>query len=67
MPGYRQVFEQAMKRGQGFARNQAWDKAIVEFQRALAEFPDDQNALAATVTALMNLNRLPDALSTTCC
>jgi tetratricopeptide (TPR) repeat protein len=63
MPGYRQVFEQAMKRGQGFARNQAWDKAIVEFQRALAEFPDDQNALAMTVTALVSLNRLPDALT----
>lgn len=62
MPGYRQVFEQAMKRGQGFARNQAWDKAMVEFQRALAEFPDDQNALTVTVTALINLNRLPDAL-----
>ncbi len=62
MPGYRQVFEQAMKRGQAYARSQAWEKATVEFQRALAEFPDDQNALAAAATALINLNRLPDAL-----
>ncbi len=62
MPGYRQVFEQSMKRGQSFARQQAWDKAIVEFQRALAEFPDDQNALAATATALINLERWSEAL-----
>jgi tetratricopeptide (TPR) repeat protein len=62
MPGYRQVFEQAMKRGQSFARNQAWDKAAVEFQRALAEFPDDQNALSAAVTAFINLNRPSEAL-----
>jgi hypothetical protein len=46
MPGYRQVFEQSMKRGQGLARQQAWDKAQLEFQRALNEFPDDANALA---------------------
>ena len=62
MPGYRQVFEQAMKRGQGFARNQAWDRAAVEFQRALAEFPDDQNALSAATAAFINLNHLSDAL-----
>lgn len=62
MPGYRQVFEQSMKRGHNFARQQAWDKAIVEFQRALAEFPDDHNALAATATALINLERWSEAL-----
>jgi tetratricopeptide (TPR) repeat protein len=62
MPGYRQVFEQSMKRGQGFARQHTWDKAVVEFQRALAEFPDDQNALVATTTALINLKRWADVL-----
>ena len=61
MPGYRQVFEQSMKRGQGLARQQAWDRALVEFQRALNEFPDDANALAATTTALINLKRWADA------
>ena len=63
MPGYRQVFEQSMKRGQSFARQQAWDRAIIEFQRALGEFPDDQNALSATAAVLINLSRLPDALA----
>ena len=38
MAGYRQVFEQSMKRGLSFVRQQAWDKAAAEFQRALAEF-----------------------------
>jgi tetratricopeptide (TPR) repeat protein len=50
-----------MKRGQGLARQQAWDKALVEFQRALNEFPDDANALAAATTALINLKRWADA------
>jgi len=63
MPGYRQVFEQAMKRGQGFARQHAWDKAAAEFQRALAEYPDDQTALAAASLALINAKRWPDALT----
>jgi tetratricopeptide (TPR) repeat protein len=62
MPGYRQVFEQAMKRGQGHVRQKAWDKAAVEFQRALAEFPDDMQALGAAAAALINLNRPADAL-----
>jgi tetratricopeptide (TPR) repeat protein len=63
MPGYRQVFEQAMKRGHGFARQRAWDKAAVEFQRALAEYPDDQVALAAASLALINAKRWAEALT----
>jgi tetratricopeptide (TPR) repeat protein len=63
MAGNRQIFEVAIKRGHALARQRAWDKAIVEYRRALAEFPDDLSALAAAASVLINLKRLPDALA----
>jgi len=63
MAGNRQIFDLAIKRGNAFARQQAWDKAAVEFQRASAEFPDNLNVLVAAGTALANCKRLPDALA----
>ena len=53
----------AMKRGHGFARQQAWDKAAAEYQRALAEFPEDADALIAAGAVLINLKLLPEALA----
>ena len=63
MPGNRQVYDLAMKRGHGFARQQAWDKAAAEYQRALAEFPEDADALIAAGAVLINLKLLPEALA----
>src|SRR5512137_2705222 len=63
MPGNRQVYDLAMKRGHGFARQQAWDKAAAEYQRALAEFPEDADALIAAGAVLINLRLLPEALA----
>lgn len=63
MAGNRQAFDIAIKRGHAFARQQAWDKAIVEYRRALAEFPDDLGALVAAASVSVNLKRLPDALT----
>ena len=51
-----------MKRGHGFARQQAWDKAAAEYQRALAGFPD-ADALIAAGAVLINLKLLPEALA----
>ena len=63
MAGNRQMFEAAIKRGHALARQQAWDKAIVEYRRALAEFPNDLSALTAAASVLIKLKRLPDALT----
>jgi len=63
MAGNRQVFDLAIKRGNAFARQQAWDKAAAEYQRASNEFPDNLNVLVAAGTALANCKRLPDALA----
>ena len=63
MAGNRQVFDLAIKRGNAFARQQAWDKAAAEYQRASTEFPDKLNVLVAAGTALANCKRLPDALA----
>lgn len=63
MAGNRQAFDVAIKRGHVLARQQAWDKAIAEYRRALAEFPDDMGALAAAASAFVKLKRLPDALT----
>jgi len=63
MAGNRQAFDIAIRRGHAFARQQGWDKAIVEYRRALAEFPDDLGALVAAASVSVNLKRLPDALT----
>jgi tetratricopeptide (TPR) repeat protein len=63
MAGNRQAFDVAIRRGHAFARQQGWDKAIVEYRRALAEFPDDLSALAGAASACVKLKRLPEALS----
>lgn len=63
-PGGRQdVFRQALQRGHNFAWDQKWDEAIVAYQAALAEFPDDQQALIGLGLALFNLKRLQEALA----
>jgi tetratricopeptide (TPR) repeat protein len=62
MPGNRQVFDLALKRGNAFARQKAWDKAAAEYQRALAEFPDDLKVLVAAGSALVSAKQLHTAL-----
>jgi tetratricopeptide (TPR) repeat protein len=51
--GNRQVFEQAMRRGTNYAWDRQWNKAIVEYERAIAEFPDEAPAYAALGQALV--------------
>ena len=41
MPGNRQVFSTAMNAADRFRWNSQWAEAVNEYQRALAEFPDD--------------------------
>src|SRR5689334_23140448 len=51
-----------MKRAQDYAFENAWDKALREYQRAIDEFPDDANAQTNMAQALFRLQQWPAAL-----
>jgi tetratricopeptide (TPR) repeat protein len=57
------VFEEAMKRASNYAWDKQWSKAIVEYKRALAEFPDDLTALVSLGMAYLESRQLEEALS----
>jgi tetratricopeptide (TPR) repeat protein len=61
--GKRSVFEEAMKRASNYAWDKQWSKAIVEYKRALAEFPDDLTALVSLGMAYLESRQLEEALS----
>jgi tetratricopeptide (TPR) repeat protein len=60
--GDKAAFDAAMKRAQDYAFENAWDKALREYQRALDEFPDDANAQTNMAQALFRLQQWPAAL-----
>jgi tetratricopeptide (TPR) repeat protein len=60
--GNRQVFEQAMRQGTNYAWDRQWDKAITEYERAVAEFPDAAPAYTALGQALVYAGQHKDAL-----
>ena len=41
MAGNRRLFEHAVRKATSYYDAKAWDKALLEFQDALKEFPDD--------------------------
>lgn len=59
----RQVFEQAMRQGTNYAWDRQWDKAVAEYQRAVAEFPNEAPAYVALGQALVHANRDKEALA----
>jgi tetratricopeptide (TPR) repeat protein len=61
--GKRSVFEEAMKRASNYAWDKQWSKAITEYKRALAEFPDDLTALVSLGMAYLESRQLEEALS----
>lgn len=63
MVGKRNVFEEAMKRASTYAWDKQWSRAIVEYKRALAEFPDDLTALVSLGLAYLESRQLEEALS----
>ncbi|MBN1954728.1 MAG: tetratricopeptide repeat protein [Anaerolineae bacterium] len=64
MAGNREVYEQALQEGSTHAWEQEWDQAITCYQRALAEFPDDVQALMALGMAYTEVGDLEAALRT---
>ena len=62
MSGRRDIFDQAMRQGHSAAWDQLWDRALASYGAALQEFPDDPNALTSLGFALLQADRLEEAL-----
>ena len=58
----RKVFGAEMRTGADAAWNNNWKLAIASYQRALAEFPNDPDALASLGSAYVGAGQLEDAL-----
>ncbi len=61
MPGNRQAHQLALQRAAERAAAKAWTRAIAEYQKALAEFPDDEDTWSKTADALERIGRLDGA------
>lgn len=62
MPGNREAYERAMNEGHNAAWDQDWPVAIAAYGRAVQEFPEDPEAHIHWGLALLQDNRLEDAL-----
>ena len=63
MAGNRRIFDEAMRQGTNYAWDSQWNKAVTEYERAIAEFPDDASAYTALGQALVSADRTKEALS----
>jgi tetratricopeptide (TPR) repeat protein len=62
MSGDQQAFQYAMNQGHSAAWDQEWDSAATFYRMALAEFPDNYNALTSLALALYELQKYQEAL-----
>jgi tetratricopeptide (TPR) repeat protein len=62
MPGDRTTYDQAMSAGAQAAWDQEWDRAIETYGRAVVEFPEDPAAHISLGLALLQAERLGEAL-----
>ncbi|MFQ6016028.1 MAG: tetratricopeptide repeat protein, partial [Anaerolineae bacterium] len=62
MAGNRTVFQKALRKGHNYAWDKQWAKAIAEYERALAEFPDDLTTRSSLAMAYLEVGQLPQAL-----
>ncbi len=62
MAGNRRVFDEAMQDGANATWDQNWGEAIAAYQRALAEFPGDFDALTNLGLAYFNAGQFESAL-----
>ncbi len=63
MAGNRAIYEEALRTAAARAWEQRWDEAIAAYERALAEFPDDPDALSGLGVVLSRMGRHEEALS----
>ncbi len=64
MPGNRRLYEHAVRRATTYSEHKVWDKALVEYRNALAEFPEDLDILEKTADVQQRLGQTPDAAQT---
>lgn len=62
MAGNRIVYEEALRKGAARAWERRWEEAIAAYQQALAEFPDEPDALSGLGIALAGAGRDEEAL-----
>jgi len=62
MTGQEEVFRKFMSEGHSAAWDQDWEKAVVAYQSALDEIPDDPKALNSLGMVLFELQRLDESL-----
>ncbi len=63
MTNNRATFEESLQAAETSVAEENWKEAVVSFQKALAEFPDDPQALAGLGLALINTDQPGRALS----
>jgi tetratricopeptide (TPR) repeat protein len=61
MPGNRQAHQLALQRAAEHAAAKAWTQAIAEYQKALTEFPGDEDTWSKAADALERIGRLDGA------
>ncbi len=61
MAGNKGIYSAAMKRAETCAQKQQWSAALKEYQRAVAEFPDDAPARLGIAAAYVGLQRWREA------
>jgi tetratricopeptide (TPR) repeat protein len=61
MAGNKAIFDTAMKRAHEYAWANQWERAMKEYGRALAEFPDDRTAQRNMAQCLFRLRQWPEA------
>jgi tetratricopeptide (TPR) repeat protein len=64
MTGRQDLFDESMRLGHSAAWDLKWDRAIEFYKKALAEFPDDANALSSLGLAMIETGNFNDALAT---
>ncbi len=62
MPGTKSVYQDAIKKGHNAAWDGQWTKAVAEYRRALAEFPDDVNVRLSLAHALEESGQFESAV-----
>ncbi|MEO5953657.1 MAG: tetratricopeptide repeat protein, partial [Chloroflexia bacterium] len=62
MAGNKAIFDTAMKRAHEYAWANQWERAMKEYGRAMAEFPDDMTARRNMAQCLFRLRRWAPAL-----
>ncbi len=62
MPSNKLVFQDAIKKGHNAAWDRQWAKAVTEYRRALAEFPDDANVRTSLAHVLEESGQFESAL-----